>query len=189
MTEAKLTWSIWQALLNAFAWAFTRRGFRRFAGWIIAMAINVGERTIAHSALAPNRPADWEAVKSFAEYGPWSTDYVTRGLTRLDEKAPRGTWHGSRRAVDDTKVHRGAPHVWGTCTFREYTARCSKRAATVRAHDDGVALGALLHNPVKRAWYPPISGRLYYRKSQMPPRSGMAGPTSNSAPSASWPSG
>ena len=24
MTEAKLTWSIWQALLNAFAWAFTR---------------------------------------------------------------------------------------------------------------------------------------------------------------------
>ena len=27
MTEAKLTWSIWQALLNAFAWAFTRRGF------------------------------------------------------------------------------------------------------------------------------------------------------------------
>ena len=153
------------------------------------MAINVGERTIAHSALAPNRPADWEAVESFAEYGPWSTDYVTRGLTRLDEKAPRGTWHGSRRAVDDTKVHRGAPHVWGTCTFREYTARCSKRAATVRAHDDGVALGALLHNPVKRAWYPPISGRLYYRKSQLPPRSGMAGPTSNSAPSASWPSG
>jgi hypothetical protein len=23
MTEAKLTWSIWQALLNTFAWAFT----------------------------------------------------------------------------------------------------------------------------------------------------------------------
>ena len=34
MTESKLTWSIWQALLNAFAWAFTRRGFHRFAQWI-----------------------------------------------------------------------------------------------------------------------------------------------------------
>ena len=30
MTEAKLTWSIWQALLNTFAWAFTRRGHHRF---------------------------------------------------------------------------------------------------------------------------------------------------------------
>src|SRR5208283_5935784 len=36
MTEAKLTWSIWQALLHAFAWAFTRRGFHRFAEWITA---------------------------------------------------------------------------------------------------------------------------------------------------------
>jgi len=25
MTEAKLTWSIWQALLKTFAWAFTCR--------------------------------------------------------------------------------------------------------------------------------------------------------------------
>ena len=33
MTEAKLTWSIWQALLKAFAWAFTDRGFHRFAEW------------------------------------------------------------------------------------------------------------------------------------------------------------
>jgi hypothetical protein len=41
MTEATLTWSIWQALLNAFACCFTRRGFRRFAEWITALAINV----------------------------------------------------------------------------------------------------------------------------------------------------
>ena len=39
MTEAKLTWSIWQVLLDAFGWAFTRRGFHRFAEWITAMAI------------------------------------------------------------------------------------------------------------------------------------------------------
>ena len=43
MTEATLTWSIWQSLLDAFAGCFTRRGFRRFAEWITAMALNVEE--------------------------------------------------------------------------------------------------------------------------------------------------
>ena len=71
MTEAKLTWSIWQALLNAFAWAFTRRGFHRFAEWITAMALNVEEHTITQSVLALEQPADWKALESFAEYGSW----------------------------------------------------------------------------------------------------------------------
>ena len=31
MTHAKRLWSIWQALLSAFAWAFTGPSFRRFA--------------------------------------------------------------------------------------------------------------------------------------------------------------
>jgi hypothetical protein len=177
MTEAKLTWSHWQALLSAFACSFTRRGFRRFAEWITAMALNVEEHTITQSVLALDRPADWKALESFAEYGAWHPDYVTRGLTRAVEQAPGGTWHGFRLwAVDDTKVHRGDPHVWGTCTFHEYTARCPNRATTVRAHN-WVALGALLENPGKPAWYLPISGRLYFRASQLPPRSGMAGPT------------
>ena len=30
MTHAKRLWSIWQALLSAFAWAFTQPSFRRF---------------------------------------------------------------------------------------------------------------------------------------------------------------
>ena len=51
-TDTKLTWSIWQAVLNAFAWAFIRRGFHRFAEWITAMAINVEEHTITQSVLA-----------------------------------------------------------------------------------------------------------------------------------------
>ena len=38
MTEAKLTWSLWQALFNAFACAFTRGAFHRFAEWITALA-------------------------------------------------------------------------------------------------------------------------------------------------------
>ena len=62
---------------------------------------------------------------------------------------------------------RASPHVWGTCTFHEPSARCPNRAATVRAHN-WVILGALLHEPEKPAWFLPTSGRLYFRKSQLP---------------------
>ena len=114
MTEAKLTWSIWQALLNAFAWAFTRHGFHRFAEWITAMAINVEEHTITQSVLALEQPAAWKALESFAEYGSWHEDRVTWALTRLIATAPGRIWHGYRvSAVDDTKVHRSSPHGWG----------------------------------------------------------------------------
>jgi hypothetical protein len=47
MTEARLTWSIWQALLNAYAGCFPR-----FAEWITAMALNVEE----HDVLGEARP-------------------------------------------------------------------------------------------------------------------------------------
>jgi hypothetical protein len=168
MTEATLVWSTWQDLLDSFAACFSHRGFRRFAEWITAMAINVEEHTITQSVLALERPADWKAMESFAEYGAWRTANVTWCLTRLVEKAPGRTWYGYHvSAVDDTKVHRSSPDVWGTCTFHEYTARCPNRASTVRAHN-WVVLGAVLHNPEKPAWFLPISGRLYFRESQLP---------------------
>src|SRR5580704_14309116 len=168
MTEATLTWSTWQALLSAFAGSFTRRGFRRFAEWITAMALNVEEHTITQSVLALEQPAAWKALESFAEYGGWHEGRATYDLTRLVATAPGRIWHGYvASAVDDTKVHRSSPHVWGTCTFHEYTARCPNRATTVRAHN-WVVLGALLHEPEKPGWFLPISGRLYFRKSQMP---------------------
>jgi DDE superfamily endonuclease len=171
MTDATLLWSVWQALLQSFAWAFTRPGHRRFAEWITAPALNAEEHTITQSTLAIERPDDWKAMETFAEYGAWHTEYLTRTLTRLVEKAPGRAWHGYHVwAVDDTKVHRNSPDVWGTCTFHEYTARCPNRATTVRAQN-WVALGALLENPGKPAWFLPISGRLYFRKSQLPRQS------------------
>jgi hypothetical protein len=168
MTEATLTWSIWQSLLQAFAASFTRRGFRRFAEWITAMALNVEEHTITQSVLALEQPAAWKALENFAEYGGWHEGRVTYDLTRLVQTAPGRTWHGYFvSAVDDTKVHRGSPHVRGTCTFHEYTARCPNRASTVRAHN-WVVLGGVLHEPKKPGWFLPITGRLYFRKSQLP---------------------
>ncbi len=88
MTEATLTWSIWQALLEAFACSFTRRGFRRFAEWITAMALNVEEHTITQSVLALEQPAAWKALENFAEYGGWHEGRVTYDLTRLVADRP-----------------------------------------------------------------------------------------------------
>src|SRR5215207_7338346 len=88
MTDASLLWSIWQGLLQPFAWAFTRPGYRRFVEWVTALALNVEEHTITQSVTAIERVADWKAMESFAEYGAWRADYVTDALTRLVEKAP-----------------------------------------------------------------------------------------------------
>jgi DDE superfamily endonuclease len=177
MSHATLLWSIWQALLRPFATAFTRPGHRRFVEWITALALNVEEHTVTQSVVTIERTADWKALESFAEYGAWRADAVTRALTRLVEKAPGRIWHGFHiSAVDDTKVHRSGAHVWGTCTFHEYTARCPNRAPTVRAHN-WVLLGALLHNPGQPAWFLPISGRLYFRKAQLPEVPGAPGRT------------
>jgi DDE superfamily endonuclease len=132
------------------------------------MALNVEEHTITQSVLALEQPGAWKALESFAEYGAWHADRVTRALTRLIETAPGRIWHGYHVwPVDDTKVHRCSPHVWGTCTFHEYTARCPNRASTVRAHN-WVVCGAVLQEPSKPGWFLPIAGRLYFRKSQLP---------------------
>jgi hypothetical protein len=177
MTHATKVWSIWLALLGPFALVFTRPGHRHFVAWITAMALNVEEHTITQSVLTIERPDDWKAMETFAETGAWPIDAVARTLARLMEKAPGRIWHGYHiSAVDDTKVHRSGEHVWGTCTFHEYTARCPNRAPTVRAHN-WVILGALLENPNQPAWFLPLSGRLYFRKSQLPVASGSTGAT------------
>src|SRR5512143_1092482 len=107
MRHATLVWSLWQSLLSAFAWAFTRRGYRRFVEWITALALNVEEHTVTQSVVAIERVGDWRAMERFAEYGAWDSAAVTRRLTRLVEQAPGRAWHGYRVcAVDDTKVHR-----------------------------------------------------------------------------------
>jgi len=39
------------------------------------MAMNVEEHTVTQSVSALERPFDWKAMESFAEYGAWHTDY------------------------------------------------------------------------------------------------------------------
>ncbi len=64
MTQATLLWSLWQPLLQSFAWAFTRPGHRRFVEWVTALVLNVEEHTITQSVVAIERTADWKAMES-----------------------------------------------------------------------------------------------------------------------------
>lgn len=166
--EATLLWSLWQALLRPFRYAFTAPGWRRFVEWITGLALDVEEHTLTQALLALDRPDDWKALESFVETGHWNQPLLAHGFARLLDTAPGNRWYGyCVSAVDDTKVHRSSAGVWGTCTFREYTARCPNRAATVRAHN-WVVLGRLLANPDRPAWFLPWAGRLYFRRSQLP---------------------
>jgi hypothetical protein len=175
--KAKRLWSLWQALLLPFAACFTRRGWRRFVEWLTGLALNVEEHTITQSLIGLDRPQDWKGLESFAEYGSWHQADVARALARSLADAPGRTWHGLYvLAGDDTKVHRCGKHVWGTCTFHEYTARCPNRASTVRAHN-WVVVGALLGRAGQPAPFIPLDGRLYFRQSQLPePGGGPAVP-------------
>src|SRR5579871_2815323 len=166
--QATQLWSHWQALLAPCADAFTYWGFQRFTEWVTGLAVNVEEHTITQSLVGLDRAGDWKALESFAETGAWDQAALERATAGLLDQAPGRLWHGYRVwAGDDTKVHRTSKDVWGTCTFHEYTARCPNRASPVRAHN-WVVLGALLHNPDQPAWFLPIDGRLYFRRTQLP---------------------
>ncbi len=166
--QATLLWSLWQGLLAPFSGAFTPGGFRRFVVWITGLAVNDEEHTITQSLIALGLEDRWKEVENFAEIGHWNQELVEWTLADLLEDAPGRFWHGYRvHAIDDSKVHRSSKHVWGTCTFHEYTARSPNRATTVRAHN-WVVLGDLLKNEDAPAWFVPLTGRLYFRQSQLP---------------------
>jgi hypothetical protein len=158
----------WQELLEPFADAFTYPGFQRFSEWLTGLVLNVEEHTITQSLIALGRAGDWKALEEFAEYGRWDSDTVERAAAQLLDAAPGRLWFGYRVwGGDDTKVQRSSKKVWGSCTFHEYTARCPNRAGTVRAHN-WVVVGALLPRDSQPAWFLPHTGRLYFRKSQLP---------------------
>jgi hypothetical protein len=166
--QATLLWSHWRDLLQPGAHAFTTPGFHRFTAWITGLALNSQEHTLTQSPLGLDPTQDWKALETFAAYGAWDQPILERAIAGLIEQAPERRWYGYRVwAGDDTKVQRSSKKVWGTCTYHEYTARCPNRAATVRAHN-WVVLGALLPRPSQPAWFLPHTGRLYFRRSQLP---------------------
>ena len=80
MTHAKRLWSIWQALLSAFAWAFTRPSFRRFAernSWPTSTA-NSGVEDDEESTAIPKG-------RVLAEYSP----KITKDYLEISEQGDR----------------------------------------------------------------------------------------------------
>ena len=74
MTHAKRLWSIWQALLSAFAWAFTGPSFRRFADGSPPWP------STARSTPSPSRSWPWSGPLT------WKAAGILRRVRRL---APR----------------------------------------------------------------------------------------------------
>lgn len=166
--HATQLWAHWQDVLAPLHVAFTAPGWRRFQEWITGLVLNVEEHTVTQSLVGLGRTDDWKALEAFVEYGSWNHAALERTTAHLLAQAPGHDWYGYQVwAGDDSKVHRSSAHVWGTCTFHEYTARCPNRASTVRAHN-GVVLGALLAREEQPAWFLPQAGRLYFRPSQLP---------------------
>jgi hypothetical protein len=167
--KATKLWSLWQAILLSIAMGFgSRRGEQRFVEWATGLALNVEEHTITQSLIGLDRVEDWKALESFAESGSWNLRLLQNGLVWRLEKLPNRLWYGYHVwSGDDTKEHRNSPDVWGTCTFHNYSARCPNRASTVRAHN-WVVTGALVPNPDEPAFFLPVAGQLYFRKTQMP---------------------
>jgi hypothetical protein len=166
--KASGLWSLWQAIVLSLALGFTQRGKQRFVQWVTGLALNGEEHTITQSLIGVDRVGDWKAVEAFAEYGHWRLRGLQRAVAQRLDGLPDRLWYGYRVwAGDDTKVHRGSPDVWGTCTFHEYTARCPNRAQTVRAHN-WVVTGALLPKSAQPALFLPVAGSLYFRKTQLP---------------------
>jgi hypothetical protein len=166
--HATLLFSIWLSLATKIARCFTRPGQRRFVEWVTGLALNDEEHTITQSLVGLEQSGDWKALESFAEYGAWNGPALERSTAEALEELPERRWYGyCVWAGDDTKVHRNSPDVWGTCTFREYSARCPNRATTVRAHN-WVVLGGLVPQDNQPALFFPVAARLYLRDSQRP---------------------
>lgn len=167
--HSKRLWSIWlSVVLNLAAGFGQQQGKRRFVEWVTGLALNVEEHTITQSLVGLDRPMDWKALESFAEYGSWDLRFLQWQIGRAIGQVANGRWHGYRVwAGDDTKIHRNSANVWGTCTFHEYTARCPNRATTVRAQN-WVVIGGLLPMAEQPATFLPVAGDLYFRKGQLP---------------------
>src|SRR3979411_696425 len=115
--QATQLWSPWQELLRPCADAFPTGGFRRFTEWLTGLALNIEEHTITQSLIGLDRPQDWKALESFAEYGAWNLPHLQLFMSSRQDVLPNRCWHGYRVwCGDDTKVHRNSPDVWGTCT-------------------------------------------------------------------------
>lgn len=115
MDDAKTLWRVWQSWLESYQSDFTLGGWVRFVQWVTGMVLCDEEHTITQILTSIGLEDRWRVVEAFAEYGAWDERAVERQTMRLIEQEQPRTVGGDRvTAIDDTKLLRTSPEVWGT---------------------------------------------------------------------------
>src|ERR1044071_278704 len=94
--HANQLWSLWLSSLLEVSFGFTRPGQCRFVEWVTGLALNVEEHTITQSLVGLDRPADWKALESFAEYGSWNRRLLEWPLGWAIGRLPNSRRYGYR---------------------------------------------------------------------------------------------
>src|ERR1043166_2223816 len=84
--QATELWSEWQEILSSMAFGFSRQGEKRFVEWATGLALNIEEHTITQSLIGLDRPQDWKALETFAEYGSWHLPLLEWSTARSEER-------------------------------------------------------------------------------------------------------
>ena len=165
------------SLLLSIALGFTHRGKQRFVEWVTGLALNVEEHTITQSLVALDRAADWKALETFAEYGAWDLPPARSAALarRLDAAARTGSGTATTSGPATTPRSTAAARTSGAPAPSTSTPPAAPTAPPPSAPTTGSSLGALLPQPDQPAWFLPVAGRLYFRKS--PVAGAQTGPT------------
>lgn len=153
---------LWTQLLGELSGPFTVPGTVHFASLLTGGALARPRPLVTEIVTALGRQKQWRATEWFLEKGKWPTDRTESTLCSMAAQAPgqRQVW-----SVDDMKALKSGKQIWGTCSFHEYTSRCSNRPETVWAHN-WVVFGALRGGTSNE--FLPTMGRLYIREGQRP---------------------
>ena len=154
----------WLGLLSEFSLPFTHPGWRHFALCLTGGVLAERRPLLTEIVTSLGVENHWRSVEWFLEQGRWRAGRVQQRLASLAGPACR--WKGRTVwAVDDTKTLKTGKKIWGTCSYHEYTSRCSNRPETVWAHNWVLCGGLSLEGGPR---FLPVCGRLYMRENQMP---------------------
>ncbi len=154
----------WFDILNDFTGRFTGPGYSKFISLACGSVLAERRPLVTEIITATSMENNWRAVEWFLENGKWPEGWIERQLSA--KASVHCTFKGRNIwALDDTKVYKTGKKIWGTCSYHEYTSRCSNRPETVWGHNwvlcGGLSVG-------EGRMFLPTCARLYMRESQMP---------------------
>ena len=154
----------WFDILNDFTGRLTGPGYSKFVSLVCGSVLAERRPLVTEIITATSTENKWRAMEWFLENGKWPETWIERQLSA--KASAHCTFKGRNIwALDDTKVYKTGKKIWGTCSYHEYTSRCSNRPETVWGHNwvlcGGLSVG-------KGKMFLPTCARLYMRESQMP---------------------